>query len=209
MNSMLKAAIGLVLAVAGSAAQSATVFSAGAGSAVTSVDASADFESTAALTNGYVEDGLLFALSANLCGYAGCTYHTGFYGGATPFSGNYLYGYNIGQIEATGGNVFHGLELTLGTGYGGNVLSISWATYLGGTLVGSGSTGSLSGPAIYGWYDADGFDRLVFSDPRGYAAMDSVRAQYAVSAVPIPAAGVLLLGAIGGLGVVARRRKPA
>lgn len=60
---------------------------------MTSVDASADFESTDALSdNQYYEGGMAFSRTGlpfnnNGCGYAGCGYHTGFYPG---FSGNYM-----------------------------------------------------------------------------------------------------------------------
>ncbi len=216
MNNIYGATLALLLAVAGTTANAATVFTSGAGSAVSSVDASADFENTAALYgNPYVEDGISFSRTGlsfnnNGCGYAGCTYHSGFFGSPTPFSGNYMYGTGSGgtfTIETTLGKVFTALEMILGSG--GSSTNFSWTTYLGGATVSSGITATLDVPSIHGWSDINGFDKLVFSAGNTAPAFDTVKAQYSVSAVPVPAAGVLLLAAIGGLGVAGRRRKAA
>ncbi len=117
----------------------------------------------------------------NDCGFAGCAGHPGFVG----FSGNYMYGVGSGyfEIAATGGNVFHGLEFTIGTGFDINPQNVSWQAFSSSILVGSGTL-SLESGTIIGFSDAIGFDNLRYtSDDRdryGYVApaFDSVHAQF-------------------------------
>ncbi|MEM6372019.1 MAG: VPLPA-CTERM sorting domain-containing protein [Pseudomonadota bacterium] len=208
---------GIALSIAG-VGQAATVFTSGMGSAVTSVDAAADFEDNDALfDNPYTEDGMEFSRTAlsfnnNGCGFAGCGTHLGFYSGPTPFTGNYMYGSGGGTftIQSTGSDVFTALELILGTGNSSaQGMSYSWQTFLSGNLVGSGTTARLAVPGWYGWSDASGFDTVVFGQATGNApAFDSVRAQFVDPApIPLPAAGWLMLVGLGGLSALRRRKK--
>ena len=166
----------------------------GAGSAVSSINASADFESTTSLyDNPYVEGGLEFlrtnlSFDNNGCGYAGCPGNTGFYPG---FSGNYMYGDGGGgffEISAEGGGLIYGLEFIAGAGWGDfSRVTFSWEAFKDGLSVGSG-TFNLSSVSVVGFSDIDGFDTLrytnfvsVFSSTS--PAFDSVRAQ--LSSIPI------------------------
>ncbi|KMK67732.1 VPLPA-CTERM sorting domain-containing protein [Puniceibacterium sp. IMCC21224] len=191
-----------------SSASAATVFTIGDGSAVTTVDAFAGFESALAVSNSsYTEGGMEFLNTGNYCGYAGCHSHSGFYSGATPFTGNYIYSTGDYTISATDGNVFNGLELTLGSGYAAGNHTYTWSTYLGGNLVTAGNTGAINAPSIYGWSDIEGFDRVVFGRVGNYAAFDNVKASF-LAPVPLPATGLMLIFALGGFGL-ARRKSTA
>ncbi|WP_299481623.1 PEP-CTERM sorting domain-containing protein [uncultured Roseibium sp.] len=204
--------------------QAATVFTKGAGSAVSSVDLMADFESNLALTeNPYFEGGMAFSRSNlsfnnNGCGFAGCSSHPGIAAGPTPFTGNYMYGTGVQgkfTIRTSSAELFYGLEMILGTGnvVGGDPYTIAWSTLLEGSLVSSGSENiGLMLPAIYGWHDADGFDEFVFRvfrEASNAPAFDTVRAQTTKSVTPIPLPTTLsvLLAGIGILGLSAWRRQ--
>lgn len=187
--------------------QAAVVQSTGAGSAVTTVDASANFESVNALSGlNYTENGLFFTrtgLNSNPCGYAGCSGHSGFAG----FSGNYMYGVGEGYytIAATGTNTFSGLEFAFGSGFGGTSAAGAWQAYNNAALVGSGTFTGLFGSTI-GFSDVAGFDELRYTGSFfGFSApaFDTVRAQYVTTqAVPEPASMALFglgLAALAGL----------
>jgi len=187
----------------------------GAGSAVSVVNGTADFESVGSLfDNPYLEGGMAFSrtdlsFNNNGCGYAGCVGHVGFVG----FSGNYMYGTGNGYFEmmATGGKVFRGLEFTIGTGFFNSFQSVTWEAYSSGVLVGSGFLPSVAAGTIIGLSDLVGFDLLRYTD-NGFGtfsapAFDSVRAQFDVSTVPLPAALPLFATGIGLLGWLAQRRK--
>lgn len=201
---------------ASSAANAAVIQSVGAGSAVSTVNASANFESQNALNdNPYVEDGLSFSRTGlsfdnNSCGFAGCDGHLGFVG----FSGNYMYGVGTGSftMSTTGGNVFSGLEFLVGTGFfSSSVENITWSALLNGSIVGSGSISSLATGSVISFADAGGFDTLVYTSSNSGTfapAFDSVRAQYVgTSAVPVPAAAWLF--GTGLVGLAGLRRKVA
>lgn len=205
--------IALVLALSAPVlAQAATVQTIGTGTAVTTVNAAANFESVAALNdNPYLEDGLSFSrtdlsFNNNGCGYAGCAGHIGFAG----FTGNYMYGTGSGAftMAATGTNTFYGLEFMIGTGFFSSALNAQWQAFNNGVLVGSGSFSATAGN-IVGFKNASGFDALVFSDGVSFnaPAFDNVRAQY-VANVPEPTSIALFgLGLAGLAGL--RRRKAA
>ena len=187
----------------------------GAGSAVSIVEGTANFESRNALfDNPYSEGGMVFSRTGltfnnNGCGFGGCTSTSGFAG----FSGNYMYGVGSGyfEIAATGGNVFHGLEFTIGTGFDINPQNVSWQAFSSSILVGSGTL-SLESGTIIGFSDAIGFDNLRYtSDDRdryGYVApaFDSVHAQF-TAAIPEPEIYAMMMAGLGLLGYVTRRKK--
>ncbi len=209
-----------LLGLSVSSANAVVVQSMGAGSAVTSLDASADFENPASLIdNPYVENGLSFSRTGlsfnnNGCGFAGCPAHF-----ATPFGGtNYMYGVGPSssyfEMSTTGTNIFQGLEFISSTG--GSIsdpFDVEWTAFLGGSQVGNGALSSVADGTILGFASTSGFDTLQYTVLLGSSrtpAFDAVRAMYtSPSAVPIPAAvwlfGTALIGFVG----MSRRRKAA
>jgi hypothetical protein len=195
-------------------AMAAITLSTGPGSAVTTAQASANFDPQSSLTdNPYLEDGLEFSrtnlsFNNNGCGYAGCGGHVGF----TGFSGNYMYGTGNGyfDIKTTGGATFSGLEFIVGTGFFSSNANVTWQAFLNNILVGSGST-DLSAGTIVGFSGAGGFDTLRYTDNNaGFnaPAFDSVRAQFGdAGAVPEPATWLMMIAGFGLIGAGMRRRQ--
>ena len=187
----------------------------GSGSAVTTVDASANFEFQNELTdNPYLEGGLSFtrnnlSMNNNGCGYAGCVGHPGF----TGFSGNYLYGVGTGFLEITraGGGTFSGLEFIIGSGYYESTSNLSWEALLGGNSVGSGS--SILGIGTVVGFSGSAFDTLRYTETFNgdhAPAIDSVVAQFkAGGAVPEPATWALMVLGVGLTGAAMRRKQQA
>lgn len=214
---------GPLLVLAGSllsyGAVAATVQTTGTGSAVTTVEASASFETSGALfDNPYVEGGMLFSRSNltfdnNSCGFAGCAGHLGF----TGFSGNYMYGTGDGgffTIQAGGSSPFFGLEMQVGSGFSQSNVLVVWEAFSGATLVGSGNVNTAVG-SVVGFSDSNGFDSLRFTSSNGgdiadfnntfnAPAFDSVRAQFTA---PVPLPGSLGVMGIGVAALVAMRRR--
>lgn len=197
-------------------ASAAVIQTVGDGTAVFTVDASAEFEDPASLfpPYPYIEDTLAFSRvnlsdNNNGCNFGGspehiCGSHSGFIG----FSGNYMYGVNTSVgghilIETTGGELFTGLEFRAGTGFSSGE-TLSWEAYRLGILVGSGT---LIAPSIVnvGFSDPLGFDefRVIGIAP----AIDSVLAEFeGTQAVPDAAPTLMLMStALLGLNEVRRR----
>jgi hypothetical protein len=226
MKSVVQAVAIAAAALAFADAASATVMpTVGAGSAVTTADAAANFENQNSLfDNPYVEDGLRFSrtnlsFNNNGCGFAGCAFNVGFSG----FSGNYMYGAGLGgyfEIAAPIGKAFTGLEFVPGTG--SQLLSrtaITWQAFLSGAPVGSGVVVA-DVTSILGFADLLAFDLLRFSTafdggPAEFGflgsfntpAFDSVRAQYSVAPTPLPAALPLFGTGFGVMGLIGWWRK--
>jgi hypothetical protein len=197
--------------------QAAVIQTVGSGSAVTTVDALANFENVNALNaNPYLEGGLSFSRTGltfnnNSCGYAGCSWHLGFAG----FSGNYMYGTGTDgyfTISTTGTSKFSGLEFVVGTGSSNTSASGQWLALNNSIVVGSGSFNTSVGSTI-GFYSASGFDelrygQLVVNGVGGAPAFDTVRADFVdVQAVPEPVS-IALFG-LGLAGAATVRRKVA
>ena len=205
-------AIGLGVALWAAPATAAVIQSYGSGSAVTRVDASADFEDPASLGTAFSENGLSFSRTSlstnnNNCGFAGCSRFF------PTFSGNYLYGYGDGYltIEAAQDRIFEGLEFAFGWA---QTHSILWRAVLDGQTVDSGRSNRVDGGTVLGF--SGQFDTLFFTSNhrrgaqfrgRGNSpAIDLVRAQYLPSVVPVPATLPLFLSALLGGAFLVRRR---
>lgn len=210
-------------ALLATASQAAVVQSTGAGSAVSMVQGTADFQSLNALNdNPYSEGGMNFSrqglsFNNNSCGFAGCASAPGFAG----FTGNYMYGTGNGgsfTTAAGAGNRFLGLEMIMGTGFGQSNVRVTWEAFDGVTLVGNGDF-ITPVTAVVGFADMAGFTSLHFTSTSGGGlanfsntfnapAFDTVRAQFTNGhVVPEPGALSLTALALVGLAALARRRK--
>ncbi|WP_095588419.1 PEP-CTERM sorting domain-containing protein [Actibacterium ureilyticum] len=195
-------------------AAAAVVQSTGTGSSVTRTDATATFDDTASLGGQFTEDGMTFtrvnlSTNNNGCGYAGCA------SSFPTFSGNYLYGYGNGHlsIAAAQDRIFEGLEFNFGWSTNHN---ITWEAFLEGDSVDRGRSRDVAGGTVLSFSGL--FDTLlftsnhIFNNPRlngrfNAPAIDTVRAQYLPSVVPVPATLPLLLSALLGGGWLLRRKR--
>lgn len=215
MFKFARTAAAVMLCAAANSAHAQVVQTFGAGSAVTSIHASAFFESQNALTdNPYIENGLQFSrtnlnFDNNSCGFAGCK----FVPGLSHFSGNYMYAGGDGYftMRAPTGQTFAALEFLLGNGWvDGGTWSVEWSAYLNGTEVGAGTVDEFSFGDIIGFSRAGGFDELRYTDmnrSKG-AAFDDVYAQFTsdVAVVPEPGTWALLTAGLLFVGAVKRRQ---
>lgn len=196
----------------------AVTVSIGAGSAVSSIDRSATFDTIISdniSLSGYTEDGL--KISSPGVSDVG-VYAYSLDGSATGPMDKYFYNANgttqYATITASDGVDIFGLEFHLGHTYisipGAGVV---WETYRNNVLTGAGVFTATRGDVI-GWSDAAGFDelRVGAADPAytsfgqlSVLVIDDLNVQ--VSAVPLPAAAWLFgTGLLGLLGVARQRR---
>ena len=178
----------------------------GAGSAVSTVDRSANFNSILYgddLSN-YTEN--LLSVTTPGVAYT-CTpeFWDPFYGRGdgsvfyTRQGGNYSWV----TIKTTDGKPMVGVEFLYGNGWDWPAATIDWEAYVGATLVSSGSTAQALG-TILGFKDAAGFDSLLVR--AGYSSpgdeniiLDNLRVQ--LSAVPEPSTVALLVLPLGLQGI--------
>ena len=184
----------------------------GAGSAVTSVDRTATFDSLADNTDlsTYTENGIDVQTEGFQCCLTGGHY---------PSSGNHTYT----NIKSTDGQDFAGLEVDLATGWNTGDQTVVWEAFKDGGSLGGGSfdiflnivydgvlktvgfTGGVfdelhlgSGPSgsyfAFGDYNAIGVDNVKFGDAR-------------VGAVPLPMTLPLFATGLGMLTLVGRRAR--
>jgi len=196
-----------------------TIQSLGAGSAVSSVDRSANFNALAEGTNltGYTEGGLGISV-ADWSYQSPCCADfpsTGAFPGA-GFSGGFFYPWGGSEdpvhITAADGLDLFAVELNVGSGFiGHGAVHVYWEAYDDLALVGSGSLDVAKG-TVLGFSDPNGFDELriaglQFSGATGFGfqalALDNLVAQLdpprdtAATGIPVPPAALLLgLGAL-------------
>jgi hypothetical protein len=195
--------------------QAAVITTVGAGSAVDTVFRQAQFTGISGSLLNYTEGGLIVSVDDTHCCFGNAHYGNG---GNNSFV----------TITTPEGLNFGALEFDFGTGFASGLHSVVWETWRDGSMTGSGvltnvfaSTGLASGFTVLGWSDVNLFDELrVGAAPmsNGYTtfgqfqaiALDNVKIDLTgPNAAPVPAPGVLLLLALGLLGVTLFRRRTA
>lgn len=196
--------------------EAATIFSSGAGSAVTNEHINATFDDINASDidlSDYQENGL--QISVDDVSFVGFDpFDTG------VLQGGFHYGSagnsDFVTIKTLDGSEIAGLEFLLGSGFGLSDVFGAWETYRDGTFVSSGSFAQQKGD-IVAWSDSNGFDelRVGASDSSSYSlgnfqaiALDDVRVELAGKSVSTPEPASLLgLLAVGALGTSSLKRK--
>lgn len=199
-----------VFALASMTAEATTITTVGAGSAVTSFDRGATFDS---LTSNGID--LTFYTEGSLSITVPDITFVGFDAFGTGATAGFHYG-NSGNtsyvtIKTTDAVAISGLEFLYGNGYSRNDVPTVWETWKGGSLVSSGSFTVARG-TIVGWSDAAGFDELRVASGQGISALgqfqaialDNVRVQLA--SVPDGGSTMALLG-LATLALAVARRK--
>ena len=198
-------------------APAGTIQTLGAGSAVSSVDRSANFDALAEGTNltGYTEGGLGISVADRSFQSPCCADFpsTGPYPGA-GFSGGFFYPWGGSDdpvhITAADGLDLFAVELNVGSGFiGQGAMHVYWEAYDDLALIGSGSFDVAKG-TVLGFSDPNGFDELriaglASSGSTGFgfqalaldnlvAQLDPPRDTQAATGVPVPPPAVLFLG---------------
>jgi hypothetical protein len=208
-----------LLGLSVSSVNAATVQSFGTGTAVTSADFSAEFESSEGDYNPYLEDGLAFtnfnnALPVHITNFTGLP-HLGWAG---VNDSSVLSRGDMGTplvISTQDGSELSGIEFNIGTGYPAGNDGGYWEAYRDGALQGAGGFNVLDFTQKISFADSLGFDTLFIAmtysgdisgilptafDGNNAIAIDHLTAQ-ALSAVPVPAAiwlfGTALIGLVG------------
>lgn len=225
---------GMMCLAFGTVCNATTIQTTGAGSAVTSVDRSATFDSmTSSATVNldiYSENKLSITTASTSWGHdptlATLDPFHGLDGPPPPLA---FYAMANGSeewvtIKTTDSKLIFGTEFMYGntwtTGdiygvpWGNQNALLQWETFKGGTMVSSGDVSFLAMGTIVGFSDSVGFDELlvrsiVNGDTSLQAiALDNLNVQLsAPNAVPLPAALPLFATGVGALGLLGWRRK--
>jgi hypothetical protein len=170
------------------------VFSTGDGSAVSSIDRFASFDT---LTEGndlsaYSEDSINVFVNDIHCCFNGAYYaESGHDAGNISDS---LY-----RIFTADSARFFGVEILLKDwGYEGSYQTFVWETYRNGSLTGTDTISTPAGDTIMGWFDAAGIDELrigVFAGTNNALWFDDLKMQVSDlgSATPVPATNTWML----------------
>lgn len=209
-NATFGFAMSLLVFGAFTAANAATIQGFGAGTAVSSADHIAEFETPSGLP--HLEDGLSFSnvSRSNLTGHG----HLGFPGVNDSFA---LYQGDVGSplvISTIDGSELSGLEFNIGTGFIAPFTGGFWQSFRDNLLVGSGGFNVPGFPSVITFSDNMGFDALHIAmlptsglpasfNNTNAIAIDHVSAQQ----LDVPEPATLTLFGLGLLGLGAARRR--